>query len=153
MKKRLLSILLCLVMVLGLVPANTFAAETTTHTHCVCGKSDCAGGTGHDETTEWIGVSHLYDIKTSGNYYLTKNVTLDDRWLVTSDTANINLCLNGKTVTRTGNDSIHNTLIFIMNESVNLTITDCQKYAGKITRTNNNDGSTIYNMGTLTLWN
>ena len=152
MKKRLLSILLCLVMVLGLVPANTFAAETTTHTHCVCGKSDCAGGTGHDETTEWIGVSHLYDIKTSGNYYLTKNVTLDDRWLVTSDTANINLCLNGKTVTRTGNDSIHNTLIFIMNESVNLTITDCQKYAGKITRTNN-DGSTIYNMGTLTLWN
>ena len=153
MKKRLLSILLCLVMVLGLVPANTFAAETTTHTHCVCGKSDCADGTGHDETTEWIGVSHLYDIKTSGNYYLTKNVTLDDRWLVTSDTANINLCLNGKTVTRTGNDSIHNTLIFIMNESVNLTITDCQKYAGKITRTNNNDGSTIYNMGTLTLWN
>ena len=151
MKKRLLSILLCLVMVLGLVPANTFAAETTAHTHCVCGKSDCAGGTGHDETTEWIGVSHLYDIKTSGNYYLTKNVTLDDRWLVTSDTANINLCLNGKTVTRTGNDSIHNTLIFIMNESVNLTITDCQKYAGKITR--NNDGSTIYNMGTLTLWN
>ena len=153
MKKRLLSILLCLVMVLGLVPANTFAAETTTHTHCVCGKSDCAGGTGHDETTEWIGVSHLYDIKTSGNYYLTKNVTLDDRWLVTSDTANINLCLNGKTVTRTGNDSTHNTLIFIMSESVNLTITDCQKYAGKITRTNNNDGSTIYNMGTLTLWN
>ena len=153
MKKRLLSILLCLVMVLGLVPANTFAAETTTHTHCVCGKSNCAGGTGHDETTEWIGVSHLYDIKTSGNYYLTKNVTLDDRWLVTSDTANINLCLNGKTVTRTGNNSTHNTLIFIMNESVNLTITDCQKYAGKITRTNNNDGSTIYNMGTLTLWN
>ena len=156
MKKRLLSILLCLVMVVGFVPLSTFSesAGTSDHIHCVCGKSDCDGGTGHDKTAEWIGIDDVFDITTSGNYYLTKDVKLSGQWLLPIDKAtDINLCLNGKTISWSGSQSVHNYAIFIMNDSVSLTITDCQKYVGKITRTNASDGTIIFNGGTLTLFN
>lgn len=156
MKKRLLSILLCLVMVVGFVPLSTFSesAGTSDHIHCVCGKSDCDGGTGHDKTAEWIGIDDVFDITTSGNYYLTKDVKLSGQWLLPIDKAtDINLCLNGKTISWSGSQSVHNYAIFIMNDSVSLTITDCQKYVGKITRTNASDGTIIFNDGTLTLFN
>lgn len=151
MKNRLLSILLCAAMVLGLVPVSVLAASTGTneHTHCVCGKSDC-GDESHGGDRTWIGVSHPYDITGPGNYYLTQSVQLESNWHIYSDTGEINLCLNGHTITWAGNVSMQNAVVII---SGNLTVTDCQKYTGQITRTNSKDGVIIYNLGTFTLWN
>ena len=55
MKKRLLSILLCLVMVAGILPSVAFAEGGTvepTHTHCVCGgDTDVGDHTIHTNVT------------------------------------------------------------------------------------------------------
>ena len=50
MKKRLLSVFLCLCMVFGLVPATVWAETTTGHTHYLCGGSTC-NGSGHENET------------------------------------------------------------------------------------------------------
>ena len=97
MKKRLLSIVLSLVMILGLMPADIFAASAATvHAHCVCGKSGCSDAS-HGEELTWIGISSLDEIGTSGNYYLTKSIEINERWYVFGDT-NITLCLNGYSI-------------------------------------------------------
>ena len=70
MKKRMLSFLLCLVMVLGLVPVSTFveAASSGEHgDHCVCGASAC-GNTEHGGKLTWKPISNLNSIYTAGNY-------------------------------------------------------------------------------------
>lgn len=151
MKNRLLSILLCAAMVLGLVPVSVLADSTGTneHTHCVCGKSGC-GDESHGGDRTWTGISSLGDIKGAGNYYLTKDVTLDYRWEISSENGEINLCLNGKTITWTGYNASPSAVIYITGGG-NLTVTDCRKYTGGITT--NKDGVIIYNLGTFTLWN
>ncbi len=151
MKNRLLSILLCAAMVLGLVPVSVLADSTGTneHTHCVCGKSGC-GDESHGGDRTWTGISSLGDINGAGNYYLTKDVTLDYRWGISSENGEINLCLNGKTITWTGYNASPSAVIYITGGG-NLTVTDCREYTGGITT--NKDGVIIYNLGTFTLWN
>lgn len=98
-KRRLLSALLALMLVVGLVPMAVFAAPpggdsgggigggtgvdlnpTTAHTH-------------NDITFEpWTATDSL---PTSGNYYLTDDVAVTAS---TSVSGTLNLCLNGKTV-------------------------------------------------------
>lgn len=50
MKKRLLSVFLCLCMVFSLVPATVWAETTNGHTHYLCGGSTC-NGSGHENET------------------------------------------------------------------------------------------------------
>lgn len=81
MKKRLLSLALTLVMLLGLLPAVAQAAE---HTH--------DGVT----FTAWEQADSLPT--DPGNYYLTQDVTLSDEWNVPTD-GSVKLCLNGHNIT------------------------------------------------------
>lgn len=125
MKKRALSILLSLVLVLGLVPVSTFADSAgSAHTHCVCGKSDC-GDESHGGEITWIGISSLSEINSiggTGYYYLKQSVTINDRWLLYDN--NITLCLNGYSIicrNSVEGDTMYTT---ILNHG-NLTITDC----------------------------
>ena len=74
MKKRILSVLLCLCMVMALLPTTALA----THNH----------GT--------TGISSLSDDMTAGSYYLTDDVTLSTAWTPAND---VTLCLNGHTLT------------------------------------------------------
>ena len=64
MKKRLLSVFLCLCMVFGLVPATVWAETTTGHTHYLCGGSTC-NGSGHENET--YKTTFEKEIKQEGN--------------------------------------------------------------------------------------
>ena len=142
MKKRVLSILLTLCMVLGLMPTVAFAEEP--HIHCVCGGENSVGDhTAHTAAT-WTGISALSEITAEGNYYLTADVTLSDAWTCSID--GINLCLNGKTISL---KSIPRAIV--VTKVGKLAITDCRETVGKISGITN--FGSIDNDGTLTLWN
>ena len=96
-------------------PTDSSGGETTEHKHCVCGTGTL--GHTHDADVTWIGVAALSEITTAGNYYLKKDITLENTWNV--PTAGVVLCLNGKTVTakQTG---------IIVPANSTLTLTDCK---------------------------
>ena len=99
MKKRFLSILLALVMLLSLLPTTAFA-KGGGHTHTDAAEAEkeikfSAWGDEDGETTSLPAAANLTD--NVGSFYLTNNVTLSDKWTVPTGT--VNLCLNGYTVT------------------------------------------------------
>ena len=67
------------------------------HTHCICGDSskDVNGHT-HDTDITFLPWTETDKLPTSGDYYLTRNVTLAQREV---SLGNANVCLNGYTVT------------------------------------------------------
>ena len=74
------------------------------HRHPVCGET-CTDGEGHKDVT-WTPISKLTNDMEAGNYYLTDDIilTAEDtkygNWITEKD---INLCLNGHTITLTDN--------------------------------------------------
>ena len=117
-------------------------SATEPHRHPVCGET--CGDSGKHSNQTWIGVSRLSDIKSSGNYYLTDNVTLDETW---NCNISVNLCLNGKTITgAAGEETIR------VAKGTTLTITDCQNEVGKITHEAGKVGRGIYSLGNLNLY-
>ena len=113
MKKRLLSVLLLVCMVLTLLPTAAFAEDmhehdalpAATHTHCFCGGSVNAGEyTNHEDVTytAYNNASSLKQILKSDSddviyAYLTNNITLDRLYLPEGKT--LYLCLNGHRIT------------------------------------------------------
>ena len=75
--------------------------------HPVCGTS-CTDDERHDPV-KWTGISSLNEIKEDGNYYLKNDIilTAEDtkygNWITEKD---INLCLNGHTITLTDNQIV-----------------------------------------------
>ena len=140
------------------MPSVQIGSSADAHRHCVCGASHETVG---DHTVEnlgaeaWTGVEYLSDIKTSGYYYLTKNITLRSgssygsfQWKLPAN-INVVLCLNGYSISRDGtSDKIG--VISVTSDST-LTITDCQD-SGKITCTANNTGILVTGGGTLNLY-
>ena len=151
MKKRVLSILLCLMMVLGLAPVSIFAeTAVSAHKHCICGKTSCTKTSGGHTSVEWTAWSNYLKLPTeAGNYYLVYDVKISYTWECESD---INLCLNGKTITCTSGSGIDDYDTIKVAEGKSLTVTDCQKTVGKITHAEGRGGSGIENRGTFTLW-
>ncbi len=114
MRKKIVSVLLIFCFCASLLPAGALAVEAP-HTHSACGEADCAGHpVGEDgvavpmEAVEYTAVDSEEDfhnltptesyITISGNYYLTKDVTLTKEIRSSGDT---NICLNGNTLTST----------------------------------------------------
>lgn len=62
MKRRILSMVLCLVMLVGMIPTAAFATETeeTTHT-CTWTYTPTEDGTQHTALCEGCGESHVED--------------------------------------------------------------------------------------------
>ena len=102
--------------------------KQSAHTHCICGDSS-KNGNGHTHGADitfqpWRETDKL---PTSGNYYLTRNVTLTKN----ATLQNANVCLNGYTVTLSDVGRI--------NPSGTTQLTDCsvngkgklESYAGK----------------------
>ena len=89
--------------------------------HCVCGGNGNVNGHKHDtagtEWTEWTKTDSLPD--SAGSYYLTQPVTAD--WTV--PTGEVNLCLNGQTISGS----------ITVGSDASLTLTDCSSdNSGKI---------------------
>ena len=72
----------------------------------------------------------------TGNYYLTKDVTITTAW---EPANNVNLCLNGHSITATGNfDAI------TVSDSAKFTLTDCQNTQGIITHESGKRGRGVH---------
>lgn len=95
------------------------AAEAGTHTaHCVCGKdSTTVNGHTHSTNTAWKAANSLPN--SAGSYYLTQSVS--ENWTV--PTGEVNLCLNGQTISGS----------ITVGSGASLTLTDCSSdNSGKI---------------------
>ena len=119
MKKRLLSLLLCLVAVLTLLPLPALADGG--HSHCICGGDVTAGDhTGHTDVTyqPWNGTSGITYANGAAYVYLTGNATLSGH--LTVDGKTLYLCLNGKTLASNGTAKIQ------VKNGGHLVLCDCQ---------------------------
>ena len=86
-----------------------FALPQADHTHCVCGENGDVNGHEHDTAVTWTTADSLPD--SAGKYYLTKSVS--GSWTV--PTGEVNLCLNGQTISGS----------ITVGSSASLTLTDC----------------------------
>ena len=162
---KILSGLLVFGMVAGLVPAvpgGTVNAKATEingqnataepHTHCVCGTGNLSVERHTHKEETWTGISKLSDINREGNYYLTQDVTLTSAWTCQR---NVNLCLNGHSITRTAKeyyDQNGNNAVIIIKNNVDFTLTDC-KGTGTITHKQGVSGEGVYNDGRFFMYN
>ena len=135
------------------------------HIHAVCGKTGCTDGHGSDEvwlpltynadtqtlhygSTEVLGEKNdvnnskifHYEYKLpTGNYYLKDSITLSGNSDVTGGklviNGDVNLCLNGKTLSTSVTDP--NVTFITVNQNCKLTLSDCDvKNGGTITSQN-----------------
>jgi len=100
----------------------TVKAEIPSQNHSICGSiCDCTDTT-HEELV-WNAVSDLgeliYAAAKGGNYYLTEDIIVDATVKIT---ANVNLCLNGKKISRAGDEAFR---MLEVAAGVTLTLTDC----------------------------
>ncbi len=100
--KYCLAFMLCLGMSLGLMSVSA-SAEEEQHSHCVCGGSVSTGEHVHDTTapiwTAWDGTSDITYINNVAYVYLTDSAKPSSALTVTGGNT-LNLCLNGKTLSR-----------------------------------------------------
>ena len=107
-----------------------FALPQAYHTHCICGGTAAVNGHEHDsDSIAWTTADSLPD--SAGNYYLTQSVS--GSWTV--PTGEVNLCLNGQTISGS----------ITVGSGATLRLTDC---TGK---GNLQDGVSV-NGGTLELY-
>ncbi len=93
---------------------------TPDHFHCACnGKAVGVGTHTCDETTGWSAWENPRRLPTSGNWYLTTDVALEDKVTIPVGST-LQLCLNGHTINgqTTGTSAVFNV-------NTGLTITDC----------------------------
>ena len=111
-------------------------AQSGVHTHCVCGKDSgtTVNGHTHNTSTAWTAVDSLPG--TAGSYYLTQSVSSD--WTV--PTGEVNLCLNGQTISGK----------ITVGSGAKLTLTDCTG-TGKLQGSRSGSGVSI-NGGTFNLY-
>ena len=166
MKKRLLSVFLCLCMVFGLVPATVWAETTNGHTHYLCGGSTC-NGSGHENETykttfekeikqegntlkigdkSWAPTkvsNNTFYILPAGTYYLGSDISPEYTIKIEN---NVTLCLNGHKITAAdGMDAIYMT-------GGSFTLTDC-KGIGTITHASSKTGRGVYvSSGTFNMY-
>ena len=115
---------------------NNADAQSGEHTHCVCGKDSgtTVNGHTHNTSTAWTAVDSLPG--TAGSYYLTQSVSSD--WTV--PTGEVNLCLNGQTISGK----------ITVGSDAKLTLTDCTG-TGKLQGSRSGSGVSI-NGGTFNLY-
>ncbi|MCI5898427.1 MAG: hypothetical protein MRZ82_05445, partial [Firmicutes bacterium] len=111
---KALSLLLTLCMVLGLLPGMALTASAEEGTH--------------DHSSGWTALTANGGYPTSGNYYLSDDLTLTNNLIINNQ--NVTLCLNGHVLTGKSNDY---SVIQVRNGGT-LTICDCQntKHEGYI---------------------
>ena len=126
MKKRILSLLLTVTMCLSWLTTGALAADNT-------GVAESEHD--HSAWTEWSNENELPD--TSGNYYLSVDVTLNSTW-TPSDGKTV-LCLNGHKLD-ISSSAADNSSVITVNDNTKLTITDCNTEMGYKFSVNSNTG-------------
>jgi len=153
-KGTLILSLLAVVMAVCLAfGVKTFAPSSSVqasdaHVHCFCGSAPCSESL-HDDALVWTEWDAKSDLTVSGNYYLADSVGTDETTANITISADVNLCLNGKTLDLGAYG-------LLVNEGATLTVCDCVG-GGVITATrvieeNTPTGGTIELSGKLNLY-
>ena len=133
------------------------------HIHGICGVSGCTDANhpaGHDtEITDWQPISDeagLAAMVDGGHYYLTDNINITNV-ITIKDNTEVTLCLNGKTITQTGNGKNIFKIGTVDNGSAELTailnICDCSAdNAGTLTGGKGAYGGGVEIRGTLNMY-
>ena len=128
-------------------PLDDTTTGTEHQSHPICG-ANCTDGdhAGESNNLTWTPVSSLDQIKTAGNYYLTKDVVLTGVWKCSKD---VNLCLNGKKITAKGDFDC----IEVTSKSYTLTLCDCKpdEVEGSITHSSGT-GRGVNTTGTFNMY-
>ncbi len=128
MKKKLFSLLIALTLVLGLMavtPMITHAssAEPPAHSHCICGGKAFGVGdhTCSPDAIDWQPHSSANNLPGSGSYYLTTDVRLNSDFPI----QNLDLCLNGHTITFLGYQTLSSAKFLSLHQNSTLNLCDC----------------------------
>ena len=129
--------------------------ENVPHTHCECGTGELSAGghTYHHTTQTWTGIDDLSKITKKGEYYLTKDITINSVWECPNS---VELCLNGHSITRNTeaiDGSFGGNAVIRINENTSFALTDCQKTVGTITHAKGVSGEGVYNAGFFIMYN
>lgn len=149
--KRLLAIPIAASLVMGLLPTPTLAADTSAHSHPICGAAhaDIGDHTGACEAvawTAWNGTDEItYDTDTKTAYvYLEKDATRDD-YLDIEAGHTLYLCLNGKKLESSLTSSVAwqgmSQVIYVSN-GAQFILCDCQG-SGTITHSSGAKGKGV----------
>lgn len=147
--KRLLAIPIAASLVMGLLPAPTLAADTSAHSHPICGAAhaDIGDHTGACEAvawTAWNGTDEItYDADTKTAYvYLTSNATRDN-YLDIKAGYTLYLCLNGNSLTSSVTSSSDtNSEVINVDNNAKFILCDC-KGSGTITHSSDAKGKGV----------
>ena len=96
-----------------------YTMSNSNHKHCICAMTT-AEGCDHNTTLTFAPWDDPENMPTSGNYYLTVDVALSGTQARLENT-NLNLCLNGHTVTASESSG----RVYYMTNGAKLSITDC----------------------------
>ena len=147
--KRLLAIPIAASLVMGLLPAPTLAADTSAHSHPICGAAhaDIGDHTGTCEAvtwTAWNGTDEItYDADTKTAYvYLASNATRNNH-LVVKAGCTLYLCLNGNSLTSSVTSSSDtNSEVINVDNNAKFILCDC-KGSGTITHSSGVKGKGV----------
>ena len=121
--------------------------KTDIRNQCECG-GKAVDMTGHTcKKIDFVPWTDATSLPTSGNYYLTTNVTLENQLNVSGD---LRLDLNGKTITRTV-ISTTDPRVFAADDGDYLSITDTSGTPGSVKRDVSNLSGTVTNWGLIVL--
>ena len=147
--KRLLAIPIAASLVMGLLPAPTLAADTSAHSHPICGAAHADIGD-HPGTCEavtwtaWNGTDEItYDADTKTAYvYLASNATRNNH-LVVKAGCTLYLCLNGNSLTSSVTSSSDtNSEVINVDNNAKFILCDC-KGSGTITHSSGVKGKGV----------
>lgn len=126
MNKRMLSMLVAVVMIIGLLPTLALATEGESHHTCSesCGHID-ADPHKTVSSAQWVAVSTQTQLQNAaengGNVYLAGDISLVNG-ITVAENKSLTLCLNGKKLFYAGAGKV---TILTVNEGATLNITDC----------------------------
>lgn len=147
--KRLLAIPIAASLVMGLLPAPTLAADTSAHSHPICGAAhaDIGDHTGACEAVTWIawnGTDKItYDANNTAYVYLEKDATRESRLEVKAGYT-LYLCLNGQKLESSLTSSASQGMSQVINVSngAKFILCDC-KGGGTITHSSGAKGKGV----------
>lgn len=147
--KQLLAIPIAASLAMGLLPAPTLAADTSAHSHPICGAAhaDIGDHTGACEAvawTAWNGTDEItYDADTKTAYvYLASNATRNNH-LVVKAGCTLYLCLNGNSLTSSVTSSSDtNSQVINVSNGAQFILCDCQG-SGTITHSSGAKGKGV----------
>ena len=147
--KRLLAIPIAASLVMGLLPAPTLAADTSAHSHPICGAAhaDIGDHTGACEAvtwTAWNGTDKItYDANNTAYVYLEKDATRESRLEVKAGYT-LYLCLNGQKLESSLTSSASQGMSQVINVSngAKFILCDC-KGSGTITHSSGAKGKGV----------